>query len=122
MSIALFKPFLPIVLLAMSSSAVAQTTNTFDSKTWLNVATQTCIAQAPHNSSIQALRLSSAQLKYNCRCVAREMLTILPHKEKLDLLKSMQSQHNLQRTGERMMNNLEVKKAALACSAAAWWY
>ncbi|MGL4768506.1 MAG: hypothetical protein ACRCV6_10585 [Formosimonas sp.] len=108
-----------LLALTLSLSAQAQTSN--DNNTWVSVAAQTCIQQAPRNSAVQALNLNARQLRNNCTCVARDMLTILPASERQNLMRSMLAQRNLQQVGEHMMNKSEVKKAVLACSAMAWW-
>ena len=107
-------------LLSLMSHAFAQM-ESFDKKAWLALATQTCIKQAPQNAWVQSLNLNSAQLRYSCRCVADDMLTLLPLKERQQLMQSMKNQRNVQQVSAHIMSRSEVKQAALACSAAAWW-
>lgn len=86
--------------------------------TWVNLATQTCVSQAPNNRTIASLHMEQNQLNFSCRCVARDMLEILSSKERDDLLRQMRQRQNLQAVGERMFERAEVKNSALACSAA----
>ena len=89
-----------------------------NSATWVGLATQTCVAQAPSNRYIASLRMGQDQLNFSCRCVARDMLHILSSKERDELLRQIRQRQNLQAVGERMFERTEVKNAALTCSAA----
>ncbi len=89
-----------------------------NASTWVSLASQTCVTQAPSNRTIAALRMGQDQLNFSCRCVARDMLNILSSKEREDLLHQMRQRQNLQAVGERMFERSEVKNSALACSAA----
>jgi hypothetical protein len=93
----------------------------FDTAAWLNLSSQTCLQQAPRTAAVQALNLSAGQLKYSCNCLAKDLLGVLPVNERTQLLQEMRARKNMQQTGERLMNNPQVKKVALACSAASWW-
>lgn len=86
--------------------------------TWISLASQTCVAQAPNNRYIASLRMEPNQLSFSCRCVARDMLNILSSKEREDLLRQIRQRQNLQAVGERMFERAEVKNSALTCSAA----
>lgn len=86
--------------------------------TWVGLASQTCITQAPSNRTIASMNMGAEQLRFSCRCVARDMLEILSSKERDDLLRQMRQRQNLQAIGERMFERPEVKNSALACSAA----
>lgn len=112
--------YIVVVGLVVNLSAQAQA-QSFDKATWVNLATQTCIQQAPQNAAVQALSLSAPELRDNCRCVATDMLTVLPLKERQQLLQSMVAKRNLQQIGERLMAKYEVKQAVLACRVATWF-
>lgn len=86
--------------------------------TWLGLATQTCVTQAPSNRYISSLKMAPDQLQFSCRCVARDMLNVLSSKERDDLLRQMRQRQNLQAVGEKMFERSEVKNSALTCSAA----
>ena len=85
---------------------------------WLSLATQTCVTQAPSNRQISLLNMSAEQLRFSCRCVARDMLDILSVRERDELIRQMRQRHNLPAVGEKMFERSEVKNSALACSAA----
>ena len=86
--------------------------------TWLGLATQTCVAQAPTNRYISSLNMAPDQLQFSCRCVARDMLNVLSRKEREELIRQMRQRQNMQAVGEKMFERTEVKNAALTCSAA----
>lgn len=103
----------------LTSSAMAGP-RTFDNSTWIDLASQTCVRQAPQNEAVSALKLTSSQLRYSCRCVAMDMIDILPTAERARLIEQMQARRNLQQTGESMMRNPRVKAAIASCSAASY--
>ena len=87
-----------LALLATSAPARADESTS----TWLGLATQTCVAQAPNNRYISSLKMAPDQLQFSCRCVARDM----------------RQRQNLQAVGEKMFERTDVKNSALTCSAA----
>ena len=103
-----------LVVLSTSAPARADESTT----TWLGLATQTCVTQAPSNRYISSLKMAPDQLQLSCRCVARDMLNVLSSKERDDLLRQMRQRQNLQAVGEKMFERSEVKNSALTCSAA----
>lgn len=103
-----------LVLLAISASVRADESIS----TWLGLATQTCVAQAPSNRYISSLKMAPDQLQFSCRCVARDMLNVLSGKEREELIRQMRQRQNLQAVGEKMFERTEIKKSALTCSAA----
>ena len=86
--------------------------------TWLGLATQTCVTQAPSNRYISSLKMAPDQLQFSCRCVARDMLNVLSSREREELIRQMRQRQNLQAVGEKMFERTEVKNSALTCSAA----
>ena len=104
------------VLVVLSISAPARADES--TATWLGLATQTCMTQAPNNRYISSLKMAPDQLQFSCRCVARDMLNVLSSKERDDLLRQMRQRQNLQAVGEKMFERSEVKNSALTCSAA----
>ncbi len=106
------------VMTLMGLAYVPVATADEQSKAWVGLATQTCLAQAPHNRYIASLRMEADQLQYSCRCVAREMLGILSSQEREDLMRQMRQRQNLQAVGERLFDRSDVKNSALSCSAA----
>ncbi len=107
-----------LVLLSVSGFAQETVLNT---TSWIQLATQTCMLQAPKNPTVQALRLNRNELNANCQCVAQDMWVTLPIKERQQLQSSMQKRQSLQQVGERLMTRPDVKQAVLACSASTWW-
>ena len=103
-----------LVLLGTSAPVLADESTA----TWLGLATQTCVTQAPSNRYISSLKMAPDQLQFSCRCVARDMLNVLSSKERDDLLRQMRQRQNLQAVGEKMFERSEVKNSALTCSAA----
>ena len=86
--------------------------------TWLGLATQTCVTQAPSNRYISSLKMAPDQLQFSCRCVARDMLKVLSSREREELIRQMRQRQNLQAVGEKMFERTDVKNSALTCSAA----
>ena len=103
-----------LVLLATSAPARADESTS----TWIGLATQTCVAQAPSNRYISSLKMAPDQLQFSCRCVARDMLNVLSSREREELIRQMRQRQNLQAVGEKMFERTEVKNSALTCSAA----
>ena len=103
-----------LVLLTASAPARADESTS----TWLGLATQTCVAQAPSNRYISSLKMAPDQLQFSCRCVARDMLNVLSSREREELIRQMRQRQNLQAVGEKMFERTEVKNSALTCSAA----
>lgn len=93
----------------------------FNTSEWVALASQTCTTQAPRNQQVAALDLSQAQLSHSCRCVARNMLTILPLTERVKLMTQMHAKRNLQQTAKQMFANPDVKKAVVSCAASYYW-
>lgn len=119
------KFFKSTAVLAFICSQVLITTaqaapRTFSNSTWIELASQTCISQAPQNEAVSAMRLTAPQLRYSCRCVAMDMIDILPTAERLQLIEQMQSRRNLQQAGQNMLRNPRVKAAIASCSAASY--
>lgn len=108
------------LLTLISVSSFAQETG-LNKTSWIQLATQTCMLQAPKNPTVQALRLNRNELNANCQCVAQDMWVTLPVKERLQLQSSMQKRESLQLVGERLMTRPDVKQAVLACRVATWW-
>ncbi len=88
---------------------------------WMHLGTQTCVAQAPSSPYIAKLNLGQEQLQYSCRCVVKDMVTLLPENERASLLRQMRQKQNLQAVGEKMFERPAVKNAVLMCSAAYFW-
>ena len=103
-----------LALLATFSPARADESTS----TWLGLATQTCVAQAPNNRYISSLKMAPDQLQFSCRCVARDMLKVLSSREREELIRQMRQRQNLQAVGEKMFERTDVKNSALTCSAA----
>ena len=103
-----------LVLLTASAPARADESTS----TWIGLATQTCVAQAPSNRYISSLKMAPDQLQFSCRCVARDMLNVLSSREREELIRQMRQRQNLQAVGEKMFERTEVKNSALTCSAA----
>ena len=103
-----------LVLLTASAPARADESTS----TWLGLATQTCVAQAPNNRYISSLKMAPDQLQFSCRCVARDMLKVLSSREREELIRQMRQRQNLQAVGEKMFERTDVKNSALTCSAA----
>lgn len=116
--------FSTLIVSAISSAILASPAlaapRTFDNNTWIDLASQTCVRQAPQNEAVSAMKLTSSQLRYSCRCVAMDMIDILPTAERMRLIEQMQARRNLQQTGESMMRNPRVKAAIASCSAASY--
>jgi hypothetical protein len=108
------------LLTLLSAHALAQE-STLNKASWVQLAAQTCMQQAPRNTTVQSLNLTTSELRTNCQCVAKDMWTTLPLKERQQLQSSMQKRQSLQQVGERLMARTDVKQAVLACSAIAWW-
>ncbi|MFZ1891805.1 MAG: hypothetical protein WAU37_06425 [Formosimonas sp.] len=106
-----------LLALLLSSPSHAEE---FNRSEWLTLASQVCLIQAPKTPEIVALHMSQAQLNYNCRCLANDMVRILPLSERTQLMQQLRNQRNLEQTGKRMMNNPRIKQAAVSCSAAYW--
>jgi hypothetical protein len=113
-------PILILLLSLISANAIAQE-STLNKKSWVQLAAQTCMQQAPKNAVVKSLNLSNSELRTNCHCVAKDMWVTLPLKERQQLHDSMQKQQSLHKVSERLMARSDVKQAVLACSAAAWW-
>ena len=103
-----------LVLLTASAPARADESTS----TWLGLATQTCVAQAPSNRYISSLKMAPDQLQVSCRCVARDMLNVLSSREREELIRQMRQRQNLQAVGEKVFERTDVKNSALTCSAA----
>lgn len=103
-----------LVLLTASAPARADESTS----TWIGLATQTCVAQAPSNRYISSLKMAPDQLQFSCRCVARDMLNVLSSREREELIRQMRQRQNLQAVGEKMFERTDVKNSALTCSAA----
>jgi hypothetical protein len=108
------------LLLLISTHILAQE-SALSQRSWVQLAAQTCMQQAPKNAAVQALSLNASQLRNNCQCVAKDMWATLPLTERQQLLYNMQNQQKLQQVGQRLMARADVKQIVLACSAAAWW-
>ncbi|WP_133619615.1 hypothetical protein [Hydromonas duriensis] len=110
------------LLLCLSMFDARAEPRVFDKATWIELASQTCIREAPHSRTVSALHMNDKQIRYSCRCVAKDMLTILPTEERLRLMQQMQTQHNLQQIEQQMLKNPKIKSSIAECSAASYWW
>lgn len=113
--------FAALTFCLVASSAASAQPRPFDKANWVSLATQTCMSQAPRNAQVAALDLSHDQLSYSCRCVARDMLTVLPIGERMALMDQIQSGRGLQQAGQRLFANSAVKKTIASCAASYYW-
>lgn len=90
-------------------------------QSWLSLAVQTCVAQAPNHPAIAKLNLDAAHLDYTCRCVVKDVFPQLSTQERDGLYEQMRRRQNLQSVGAQLFSRPEVKKTALTCSAAYYW-
>ena len=107
-------------MMAQADEAAVRTSMS-NARTWQNLATQTCVAQAPSNPYISKLNMPVSHLQYTCQCVVRDVYQNLSRAERDHLLQQMRQRQNLRAVGEKIFARPEVKQTALTCSAKYYW-
>ena len=85
-------------MMAQADEAAVRTSMS-NARTWQNLATQTCVAQAPSNPYISKLNMPVAHLQYTCQCVVRDVYQNLSRAERDHLLQQMRQRQNLRSVG-----------------------
>ena len=107
-------------MMAQADEAAVRTSMS-NARTWQNLATQTCVAQAPSNPYISKLNMPTAQLQYTCQCVMRDVYQSLSATERDKFWQQMRQRQNMSAVGEKIFARPEVKQTALTCSAKYYW-